>query len=43
MIASDVMTRDILSARPDATIAQAIRTMLDNRISGLPAVGWSGF
>jgi len=40
--ASDVMTRDILSVRPDATIAEAIRLMLDNRISGLPVIDEMG-
>jgi len=42
MIASDVMTRTVLSVRPDATIAEAIRTMLDNRISGLPVIDEAG-
>jgi len=42
MNASDVMTRDILSVRPDATLAEAIRTMLDNRISGLPVIDENG-
>jgi CBS domain-containing protein len=42
MNAADVMTRDILSVRPDATIAEAIRTMLENRISGLPVIDEAG-
>jgi CBS domain-containing protein len=42
MNASDVMTRNVLSVRPDATIAEAIRTMLDNRISGLPVIDEAG-
>ena len=42
MNASDVMTREILSVRPDAMIAEAIRMMLDNRISGLPVIDESG-
>ena len=42
MNASDVMTCNILSVRPDATIAEAIRTMLDNRISGLPVIDEAG-
>src|SRR6516165_2504909 len=42
MIASDVMTRTVLSVRPDATIAEAIRLMLDNRISGLPVIDEAG-
>jgi CBS domain-containing protein len=40
--ASDVMTRTILSVRPDATVADAIRTMLDRRISGLPVIDENG-
>ena len=42
MNASDVMTRTVLSVRPDATIAEAIRLMLDNRISGLPVIDEAG-
>jgi len=42
MNAVDVMTRDILSVRPDATIAEAIKLMLDNRISGLPVIDEAG-
>jgi CBS domain-containing protein len=42
MKASDVMTRTILSVKPDATIAEAIRVMLDNRISGLPVLDEAG-
>ena len=42
MNASDVMTRDLLSVRPGATVAEAIRTMLDNKISGLPVIDEAG-
>jgi CBS domain-containing protein len=42
MNASDVMTRNILSVKPDATIAEAIRLMLDNRISGVPVIDEAG-
>ena len=42
MNASDVMTRKIVSVRPDAAIAEAIRLMLDNRISGLPVIDAAG-
>jgi CBS domain-containing protein len=42
MNASDVMTRTLLPVRPDATVAEAIRTMLDNRISGLPVIDEAG-
>jgi CBS domain-containing protein len=42
MNAADVMTRNILSVRPDAAIAEAIKLMLDNRISGLPVIDEGG-
>ena len=42
MNAPDVMTREILSVGPDTTVAEAIRTMLDNRISGLPVIDEAG-
>ena len=42
MNASDVMTRTVLSVRPDAAVADAIRMMLDNRISGLPVIDEAG-
>jgi CBS domain-containing protein len=42
MNAADVMTREILSVGPDTTVAEAIRTMLDKRISGLPVIDEAG-
>ena len=42
MIASDVMTRNFLSISPDTSVAEAIRLMLDNRISGLPVLDAAG-
>jgi len=42
MKASDVMSRNILSVGRDAPIAQAIRLMLDNQISGLPVIDAAG-
>jgi CBS domain-containing protein len=42
MKASDVMTRSILSVRPDTSIAEAIRLMLDNRVSGVPVIDEAG-
>ncbi len=42
MLASDVMTRDIVSIAPDAPIREAIRLMLDRRVSGLPVVDGAG-
>jgi len=35
MIAADVMTRNVISIAPDATVADAVKLMLDNHISGL--------
>ena len=42
MRVSDVMTRNVISVRPDETILKAARLMLQNRISGLPVVDVAG-
>lgn len=42
MRAKDVMTRNIVSVAPDATVLQAARLMLQHHISGLPVVDASG-
>jgi len=42
MKAEDVMTRDVISIAPDATILQAARLMLQHHISGLPVVDKDG-
>ena len=42
MKAADIMTTRVLTIRSDATVAEAIRLMLQNRISGLPVVDKSG-
>jgi CBS domain-containing protein len=42
MNASDVMTHNVVSAEQNAPIGDAIRLMLDHRISGLPVVDGSG-
>jgi len=42
MKASDVMTRQVISVAPDASILQAVQLMLQNRISGLPVVDAAG-
>ncbi len=42
MLASDVMTRNIVSVGCDAPIRDAIRLMLDNKVSGLPVVDADG-
>lgn len=42
MQVKDVMTRKVLSIEPDASVLQAVRSMLQNKISGLPVVDASG-
>lgn len=42
MKASDVMTHEVVSVRPDATIAEAIRLMGRHDISGLPVIAGDG-
>lgn len=42
MRAGDVMTGDVVSVGPEASILQAARLMLQNRISGLPVVDAEG-
>jgi CBS-domain-containing membrane protein len=42
MKASDVMTRNVLSVTPDATVAEAVELMLDRGISGLFVVDAAG-
>lgn len=42
MKASDVMTRDVITVGRRTPVAEAIRLMLDNRVSGLPVVGDDG-
>ena len=38
MKAADVMTRNVLTVGPESSVAQAIRLMLNNNISGLPVL-----
>ncbi len=42
MQVKDVMTRNVISVRPDESIMKAARLMLQNRISGLPVVDKGG-
>ncbi|HTV44028.1 MAG TPA: CBS domain-containing protein [Stellaceae bacterium] len=42
MLASDVMTRDIVSITPGAPVREAIGLMLDRHVSGLPVVDGAG-
>ena len=42
MQALDVMTRDVVSIGPDASIMEAVRLMLQHKISGLPVIDESG-
>lgn len=42
MKAADVMTRNLVSVPPDATVADAVKTMLDRGVSGLFVVDSAG-
>ena len=42
MNASDIMTPDVISADPEATVLQAARYMLQHHISGLPVIDKTG-
>jgi len=42
MKASEIMTPDVISADPDATVLQAARHMLQHHISGLPVIDKTG-
>jgi len=42
MIASDVMSRKVISIDPESTVLQAARLMLQHRISGLPVIDAAG-
>jgi CBS domain-containing protein len=42
MKASEIMSREVLSIAPDAPLRDAIRLMLDQRISGVPVVDGAG-
>jgi CBS domain-containing protein len=42
MKAEDVMTPNVISINPDATVLQAARLMLQHRISGLPVIDAKG-
>jgi CBS domain-containing protein len=42
MKAREIMTMEVVSVSPDASIMEAVRLMLQNRISGLPVVDRQG-
>jgi CBS domain-containing protein len=42
MKASDIMTANPVSVEPSSSVMQAVRLMLQHRISGLPVVAASG-
>jgi CBS domain-containing protein len=42
LTAADVMTRDVVTVRPNDTLRQAAQIMLDRAISGLPVVDAEG-
>jgi len=39
---ADVMTREPITARPDTPLSEVIKTLAENRISGLPVVDEAG-
>jgi CBS domain-containing protein len=42
MKAKEIMSLEVVSVSPDASILEAVRLMLQNRISGLPVVDRQG-
>ncbi len=40
--AKDIMTRDVITVKPDATIEELARLLIDHRISGVPVVDDEG-
>ncbi len=42
MKVSDVMTREVVSIAPDASVMEAVRLMLQHKISGLPVIDGAG-
>src|SRR5580692_3640279 len=42
MKAKDVMTRQVISIAPDVSIFEALKLMLDHKISGLPVINKIG-
>jgi CBS domain-containing protein len=42
MKAADIMTRNALTVGRETSVAQAIRLMLDNNVSGLPVLADDG-
>jgi CBS domain-containing protein len=42
MKAKDVMTSPVISVEPDASVLEAIRIMLQRRVSGLPVMNKEG-
>jgi len=42
MKVSDVMTREVVSIAPDASVMEAVRLMLQHKVSGLPVIDGTG-
>jgi CBS domain-containing protein len=42
LTAADIMTRDVVTVRPDTTLRQAAQMMVERRISALPVVDTEG-
>ena len=42
MKAGEIMTMEVVSVSPDASILEAVRLMLQNQVSGLPVMDRQG-
>ena len=42
MIAADIMTRDVVTLRPECTVLEAMQLLIERQISGAPVVGELG-
>src|ERR1700751_4580726 len=42
VVAGDIMTRDVVAVRPEASVLQAVKLMAAGHISGLPVVDEAG-
>lgn len=42
MLAKDIMTHEVITVKPDTTIEDAARLLVDNKISGIPVIDEDG-
>ena len=40
--AKDIMTRDVITVKPEATVEELARLLIEHKISGVPVVGGAG-